>query len=182
MDLTLSSLSHIPLEDIYTLLRPITVTPSSSEAVFQNWGRTFRCTPLAVFEPETEYQCELILELARREGQTVRAVGVGHSPSDLACTSGYMVRMGKLNNIIEVSIAEEAYLVCTCLSLRYLSSSETCPGCGVASSSGTKTDFIYPQGQCREAFCARPGWNHSPTPPCGARSPWARHDQSRLHL
>ncbi|ETW79727.1 hypothetical protein HETIRDRAFT_63784 [Heterobasidion irregulare TC 32-1] len=103
MDPTLSSLSHIPLEDIYTLLRPITVTPSSSEAVFQNWGRTFRCTPLAVFEPETEYQCELILELARREGQTVRAVGVGHSPSDLACTSGYMVRMGKLNNIIEVN-------------------------------------------------------------------------------
>ncbi|KAI0270642.1 L-gulonolactone/D-arabinono-1,4-lactone oxidase [Gloeopeniophorella convolvens] len=76
---------------------------SSSDAVFQNWGRTFRCTPASVFVPETEYQLELILELARREKQTVRAVGVGHSPSDLACTSGYMVQMGRLDRIIEVN-------------------------------------------------------------------------------
>ncbi len=57
-----------------------------------------------VFEPQTEEQCEYILELARREGQTVRAAGVGHSPSDLACTSGYMLRTEKLDKIIEVSL------------------------------------------------------------------------------
>jgi FAD/FMN-containing dehydrogenase len=95
-------LSHISLHGLYQLLQPITVDRSSSAAVFQNRGRTFLCTPTSVFRPETECQIELILELARRERQTIRAVGVGHSPSDLACTSGFMVQMNRLDKIIEV--------------------------------------------------------------------------------
>lgn len=97
-----SPLAAIPLHTLYTLLQPITVPAHHPRATFINWGLTFLCRPLAVFEPETEHQCELIFELARREGKTVRAAGVGHSPSDLACTSGYMLRTEKLNKIIEV--------------------------------------------------------------------------------
>ena len=89
--------SDIPLDNLYNLLEPIKCAPN-----FANWARTFRCTPLAVFEPESEFQVELVLELARREGRAVRAVGVGHSPSDLACTSQYMLRMTKLNRVLEV--------------------------------------------------------------------------------
>ena len=95
-------LSAIPLHTLYTLLEPVTVPAHHPRSTFINWGLTYTCRPLAVFEPETEYQCELIFELARREGKTVRATGVGHSPSDLACTSGYMLRTEKLNKIIEV--------------------------------------------------------------------------------
>lgn len=95
-------LSAIPLHTLYTLLEPVTVPAHHPRSTFINWGLTYICRPLAVFEPETEYQCELIFELARREGKTVRATGVGHSPSDLACTSGYMLRTEKLNKIIEV--------------------------------------------------------------------------------
>lgn len=94
--------SDISLDELYRLLRPVAVDGSSSAAVFQNWGRTFRCRPSSVFRPETEHQLELIVELARREKQTVRAVGIGHSPSDLACTSGYMIQMHRLDEIIEV--------------------------------------------------------------------------------
>lgn len=93
---------HVSLPGLYQLLRPITVDRSSSATAFENCGRTFRCTPSSVFRPETEYQIQLILELALREHQTVRAVGVGHSPSDLACTSGYMIQMDRLNRIIDV--------------------------------------------------------------------------------
>ncbi|KAH9929479.1 L-gulonolactone/D-arabinono-1,4-lactone oxidase [Fomitopsis serialis] len=85
-------------------------TPHHPRATFINWGLSYLCRPLAVFEPETEYQCELIFELARREGKTVRATGVGHSPSDLACTTGYMLRTEKLNEIIEVN-TEKRYVV-----------------------------------------------------------------------
>lgn len=93
----------IPLEELYRLLKPVTIDRSSSAAVFQNWGRTFACTPLCVFRPESEHHLELILQLARREEvHSVRAVGVGHSPSDLACTSGFMIQMNLLDNIIEV--------------------------------------------------------------------------------
>ena len=94
--------SDISLDELYRLLKPVAVDGSSSAAVFQNWGRTFRCRPSSVFRPETERQLELIVELARREQQTVRAVGIGHSPSDLACTSGYMIQMDRLDEIIEV--------------------------------------------------------------------------------
>jgi hypothetical protein len=91
---------NIPLNNLYNLLEPITVP--SKNARFTNWGQTFACTPSAIFEPENEFQCELVLELARREGKTVRLVGVGHSPSDLACTDEFMLRTTKLNRIIEV--------------------------------------------------------------------------------
>jgi hypothetical protein len=94
--------SDISLDELCRLLRPVTVDRSSSDAVFQNWGRTFRCRPSSVFRPETEHQLELILELALREKQAVRAVGIGHSPSDLACTSGFMIQMNRLDKIIEV--------------------------------------------------------------------------------
>jgi L-gulonolactone oxidase len=96
--------SEIPLQNLYDLLQPITVSPSSPKARFTNWAHTYHATPLAVFEPESDFQCELILELARRERKVVRAVGVGHSPSDLACTNEFMLRTGKLNRLLEVRI------------------------------------------------------------------------------
>ena len=87
---------------LYNLLQPITVPSYSSRSRFTNWGRTYTCVPLAIFEPETELQCALVLELARREGRRVRFSGIGHSPSDLACTREYMLRTTKMNKILEV--------------------------------------------------------------------------------
>lgn len=101
--------SNIPLQNLYSLLQPITVPSTSPRAKFSNWGRTYYCTPLSVFEPENEFQCQLILELARRESKVVRVVGVGHSPSDLACTNDFMLRTEKMNRLLEV----------LCLSLLY---------------------------------------------------------------
>ena len=162
-------LSDISLEGLYALLRPITVSPSSSGATFYNWGRTFRCTPLSVFEPETEYQCELILELARREGQTVRAVGVGHSPSDLACTKGYMVKMQKMNMILEVrSIPDQDRRECLRGIFHRLS-----PSCSL-------TPLFA--GQCREALRMRSGRYHTRTPACSTRCEGPSHEQSWFHL
>lgn len=95
--------SDMPLKNLYSLLEPITVP--SNEARFTNWGQTFTCEPSAIFEPENEFQCELVLELARREGKTLRLAGVGHSPSDLACTDEFMLRTTKLNRVLEVIFA-----------------------------------------------------------------------------
>ncbi|KAH6911962.1 D-arabinono-1,4-lactone oxidase-domain-containing protein [Coprinopsis sp. MPI-PUGE-AT-0042] len=97
-------------QDLYKALEPITVPSDSPRSRFTNWGLSFTCKPLAVFEPENDSQCELVLELARREGKVVRAVGVGHSPSDLACTSGFMLRVTKMNRVLEVN-AEKGYIV-----------------------------------------------------------------------
>lgn len=104
------TLSAISLTQLYGLLQPITVPNTSPNAKFANWSRTFTCSPLAIFEPTTELHCELILELARREHKVVRAVGVGHSPSDLACTTGYMLRTTKLDRLLEIH-ADKRYII-----------------------------------------------------------------------
>ncbi|CAK5281917.1 unnamed protein product [Mycena citricolor] len=90
------------MDDENDELARITVPSSSPSATYTNWGLAFACRPLAIFEPETEEHCQLVLQLAKREGRVLRAVGVGHSPSDLACTGDFMLRMTKMNKLLEV--------------------------------------------------------------------------------
>ncbi|KAH8114844.1 L-gulonolactone/D-arabinono-1,4-lactone oxidase [Phellopilus nigrolimitatus] len=104
-------LAALTTPKLYNLLQPITVPTRLSRSSFTNWGRTFFCTPYAIFEPEDEDQCALVLELARREGRRVRFAGIGHSPSDLACTSEYMLRTTKLNKVLEVDVEKNFVLV-----------------------------------------------------------------------
>lgn len=99
----MSDPSLLSIQALYDILKDIRIPPSSPHTTFTNWAKTFVCSPLAVFEPRTVRQCALIFELARREGKTVRAVGVGHSPSDLACTNEYMLRTTKLDRVLDVS-------------------------------------------------------------------------------
>ncbi|EJD04984.1 L-gulonolactone/D-arabinono-1,4-lactone oxidase [Fomitiporia mediterranea MF3/22] len=103
-------LASLSVSRLWDLLQPIIVPWHSPRSRFTNWGRTFTCVPLAIFEPETEEQCALVLELARREGRRVRFSGIGHSPSDLACTNEYMLRTTKLNKVLEVN-TEKNYIV-----------------------------------------------------------------------
>ena len=131
--------SDIPLNNLYNLLQPITVP--SDRTCFTNWGRSFTCTPSAIFEPENEFQCELVLELARREGKSVRVAAVGHSPNDLACTSQYMLRTTKLNRVLEVTNSHLCVL-------------------GLLP--------IVSLGQYRKALCRCSGWYHSQRPSCSS--------------
>jgi L-gulonolactone oxidase len=69
---------------------------------WENWAKTFSCTPRAVFVPRTVHECRLALELARRDCRVLRPVGIGHSPSDVACTRDYMLNMTSMNAVLEV--------------------------------------------------------------------------------
>lgn len=75
---------------------------ADAQPFFTNWGRTFACTPRALFRPFSTYDCRLALELARRDGRVLRPVGVGHSPSDVACTRDYMLCMTRMNRVLQV--------------------------------------------------------------------------------
>jgi hypothetical protein len=105
------SLSELTTSDLYALLKPITIPPNASRARFINWGKTYQCRPLAVFEPVNELQCRYLIELAKREGKSLRPVGAGHSPSDLACTNAFMMRTGKLDRFIAVRELAYPYLL-----------------------------------------------------------------------
>lgn len=43
-----------------------------------------------------------VLALARQQNKRVKVVGGGHSPSDIACTDGFMIHMGKMNRVLQV--------------------------------------------------------------------------------
>ena len=147
--------SDIPLKNLYNLLEAITVP--SEDTRFTNWGRSFACTPSAIFEPENEFQCELVLELARREGKTIRVAGVGHSPSDLACTSQYMLRTTKLNRILEVATIDPSRF---CVRLLY----------------------IVLLGQYRETLCHCSGRYHPQRSPCSTGQEQPCDDQRWFHF
>lgn len=45
-----------------------------------------------------------VLALARQQNKKVKVVGGGHSPSDIACTDGFMIHMGKMNRVLQVLV------------------------------------------------------------------------------
>ncbi|KAI9238208.1 MAG: L-gulonolactone oxidase-like protein [Podila humilis] len=75
---------------------------STPKRTFENWARTFRCVPEQYYTPNTEAEIVKIIHLARILGKKVKAIGTGHSPSDLACTDGFMINTDKLDHLIEV--------------------------------------------------------------------------------
>ncbi|KAF9329109.1 hypothetical protein BG006_007810 [Podila minutissima] len=75
---------------------------STPKRTFENWARTFRCMPEQYYTPNTEGEIVKIIHLARILGKKVKAIGTGHSPSDLACTDGFMINTDKLNRLLEV--------------------------------------------------------------------------------
>ncbi|KAJ9120652.1 hypothetical protein QFC22_002582 [Naganishia vaughanmartiniae] len=96
--------ASIASRDFSSLVSSRIVPTSSPEATFFNWARTFRCHPQKTFLPKTVYECRLITEWARREGKTLRAAGVGHSPSDLACTDEWMIRMDGMRKVLNTDV------------------------------------------------------------------------------
>ncbi|CAG8443904.1 7490_t:CDS:10 [Diversispora eburnea] len=75
---------------------------SRSNVKFFNWAKTFTCVPELYFEPECEEDVIMIIELAKTHNKKLKAIGSGHSPSDLPCTDGFMVNMDKFNRVLTV--------------------------------------------------------------------------------
>ncbi|KAL5006790.1 hypothetical protein ScPMuIL_015596 [Solemya velum] len=69
---------------------------------FTNWATTYSCQPELFFEPTTTEEIRQILACARDRGKKVRVIGKGHSPSDLACTTDYMISLEKYNRVRSV--------------------------------------------------------------------------------
>uniref|UniRef100_A0A674G9D5 L-gulonolactone oxidase n=1 Tax=Taeniopygia guttata TaxID=59729 RepID=A0A674G9D5_TAEGU len=70
--------------------------------LFRNWAGTHGCCPELFFQPGSLQEIRQILALARQRGKRVKVVGGGHSPSDIACSDGFMIHMGKMNRVLQV--------------------------------------------------------------------------------
>ncbi|KAI8321066.1 L-gulonolactone/D-arabinono-1,4-lactone oxidase [Martensiomyces pterosporus] len=72
--------------------------PSGFE--FRNWADTFHSRPQFYLAPETERDIIEIIHIANRHSLTVKPIGSGHSPSDIACTNSIMLNMDKMDRIL----------------------------------------------------------------------------------
>ena len=59
--------------------------------------------PLRIYRPAALDELREIVRTAERDGATVRAVGSGHSWSDVALTTGYLLRPERLNRPLEIT-------------------------------------------------------------------------------
>lgn len=66
------------------------------------WAKTFHSRPEYYFQPESGEDVQRIVKLAAKYRRRIALVGVGHSPSDLTCTSSWMIDLRRLNRVLGV--------------------------------------------------------------------------------
>ncbi|RHZ79724.1 hypothetical protein Glove_141g38 [Diversispora epigaea] len=71
----------------------------SSDKTWDNWARTIHMTPEAIFKPTTLTDLQDIVNLARKNGKTIRCAAGGHTESSLSVTNGYLVTINNLKKI-----------------------------------------------------------------------------------
>ncbi|KAK4125336.1 L-gulonolactone/D-arabinono-1,4-lactone oxidase [Parathielavia appendiculata] len=101
-------LSTLPLE-----VRTALTTHSSDGIPFRartaythrTWARTFSCLPELFIQPHTLPEIEKAVNLARQCRRRLVTVGSGHSPSDLTCTSSWMLNLDRFDRVLSVDRA-----------------------------------------------------------------------------
>jgi L-gulono-1,4-lactone dehydrogenase len=69
---------------------------------WRNWARDQSCRPAQVARPRSVDELASAIVDARSRGWRVRAVGAGHSFSEIACTDGLQVRLDGLARVLDV--------------------------------------------------------------------------------
>jgi FAD-linked oxidoreductase len=92
-----------------------------SAASWRNWAGDERCAPVSVERPVTVAQLADAVARAGERGVKVRAVGSGHSFSDIACSDGMLVSLDRLAGLLEVDRASGLVRVQAGITIRELS-------------------------------------------------------------
>jgi FAD-linked oxidoreductase len=77
----------------------------TSATAWRNWARDQRCSPAQVCRPRSLEELQAAVAGAAERGVRVRAVGSGHSFSDIACTDGVMISLEHLDRVLELDTA-----------------------------------------------------------------------------
>jgi D-arabinono-1,4-lactone oxidase len=66
------------------------------------WARTFHSRPELYLQPESTDEIRKIIILARRCRRRIATTGCAHSPSDLTCTSSWLVNLDRYDKLSDV--------------------------------------------------------------------------------
>ncbi|KAK2608437.1 D-arabinono-1,4-lactone oxidase [Conoideocrella luteorostrata] len=75
---------------------------AKSHHVHRTWARTFSSIPELYIQPESVEEVEKTVSLARKCRRRIVTTGCGHSPSNITCTSSWMVNLDRFNKILSV--------------------------------------------------------------------------------
>ncbi|KAF2143361.1 uncharacterized protein K452DRAFT_286187 [Aplosporella prunicola CBS 121167] len=75
------------------------------------WARTFHSYPELYIRPQSLEEIQKAVVLARRCRRRIVLVGCGHSPSDMTCTSAWMMNLDQYNSVLRVDQEKGTMLV-----------------------------------------------------------------------
>ena len=75
------------------------------------WAKTFQSRPELYIKPQSLEEIQKVVNLARRCRRRLVVVGCGHSPSDLTCTSSWMVNLDNYSSVIKVDAQKKTIVV-----------------------------------------------------------------------
>jgi L-gulonolactone oxidase len=73
--------------------------------MWRNWAGDQQCVPAAIERPGTVAELQEVVRRAAERGLELRAAASGHSFTDTACTDGVMVRLDRMNRVLEIDRA-----------------------------------------------------------------------------
>ena len=76
---------------------------ASSHHRHHTWARTFHSYPELYIQPHTLSELQKVVTLARRCRRRIALTGCGHSPSDLTCTSSWLINLDHFQEILSVN-------------------------------------------------------------------------------
>jgi L-gulonolactone oxidase len=69
---------------------------------WSNWAGNQRCAPIAVEHPRHAHELAAVVKAACAAGRTVKAIGTGHSFTDIGCTDGHMLVLDRFDRVLHV--------------------------------------------------------------------------------
>lgn len=86
-----------------------------------NWAGTASCRPVAIESPAGQEQLVDVVRRAAAAGERVKAVGSGHSFTEIACTDGRLVRLDRHDAVLEVNVERRTATVQSGITIAKLS-------------------------------------------------------------
>lgn len=67
------------------------------------WAKTFHSYPELYIQPKTLEELQKVITLARRCRRRITVAGCAHSPSDLTCTSSWLVNLDHFQDLLDIN-------------------------------------------------------------------------------
>ena len=84
-------------------LQPAIPFRATSTHHHHTWARTFHSFPELYIQPQTSEELRKVITLARRCRRRITVVGCAHSPSDLTCTSSWLVNLDHFHELLDIN-------------------------------------------------------------------------------